>query len=366
MRYSLSDFDYPLPTHLIAQRPLPDRSASRLLVLPRQSGQIEHRRFRDFPALIEPGDVLVVNASRVMPARLMGRRDNGRPAEVLLVHPEPDGSWLAMVHPGGKLKPGRTVRFDGDAAATVEAALGGGLRRVRFSGGVNVHALMERHGAVPLPPYIKRPPDAEDRERYQTIFAKVRGSVAAPTAGLHFTPEIVQAITGRGGVIAEIVLHVGPGTFKPVETEDLSQHVMHAEWYDLPEQTATAVNRARESGARVWAIGTTAMRVLETAAATTGPDAQVSKGSKGSKGRESRSEAPSAVVPGSGWTSLFIHPPYGFRIVDALLTNFHLPRSTLLMLVCAFGGYERTMTAYREAVAREYRLYSYGDAMAVC
>lgn len=353
--YRTADFDYPLPTHLIAQRPLPDRAASRLLVMQRDSGRVEHRRFVDFPSLIAPGDVVVVNASRVIPARLVGRRDNGRPAEILLVHPQPDGCWTAMVHPGGKLKAGRSVRFEGDTVATVEAVLGGGLRRVRFSGALDARALMDRKGAVPLPPYITRPADEADRERYQTMFAKADGSVAAPTAGLHFTPEIVSTIEARGGEIAEVVLHVGPGTFKPVETDDPAEHVMHAEWYELPPATAHAVNRAHASGARVWAIGTTATRVLETAAA---PAALATPPTHAA-------HAARVVQARSGWTSLFIRPPFEFRAVNALLTNFHLPRSTLLMLVAAFGGLEHTLAAYREAVAREYRLYSYGDAMAV-
>ncbi len=345
--YRTSDFDYPVPQHLIAQRPLADRSASRLLVLHRASGRIEHRRFRDLASLTAPGDVLVVNASRVMPARLKATRENGREAEILLVHAEPDGTWLAMVHPGGKLKAGRRVRFGDDGTAAVVEVLGGGLRRVRFSAGLDVRALMERHGAVPLPPYITRPPEAEDRDRYQTIFARADGSVAAPTAGLHFTREIIEEIERRGARIVEIVLHVGPGTFKPVDVENPGDHLMHAEWYEIPEATAAAVNEAKAAGRRVWAVGTTAVRTLETAVASTAPAAGW------------------RVPSGSGWTALFISPPYQFKIVDALLTNFHLPRSTLLMLVAAFGGYDHTMAGYREAIARGYRLYSYGDAMVV-
>ncbi len=350
-RYPVSAFDYPLPEHLIAQRPLADRSASRLLVLHKSDGRIEHRSFRDFPSLIRPGDVVVVNASRVIPARLRGTRENGREAEILLVHPEPEGTWLAMVHPGGKLKVGRRVRFGQDAVAEVTEVLGGGMRRLSFSEGTDVRALMERYGSVPLPPYIRRPPEEEDRERYQTIFAKVDGSVAAPTAGLHFTPEIVSAVEERGGKIVEIVLHVGPGTFKPVEVDDPSRHLMHAEWYEIPRATAEEINRAKASGSRVWAVGTTAVRTLETAV--------VEERAGGSGSRRV------ALRSGSGWTDLFIYPPYEFKVVDALLTNFHLPRSTLLMLVAAFGGYEPTMAAYREAVASGYRMYSYGDAMAI-
>lgn len=366
--WRISAFDYPLPQHLIAQYPLADRAASRLLVLSRKTGAIRHRQFRDFPALLSPGDVLVINTSRVIPARLIGKRSNGRPAEILLVHPEPDGSWLAMVHPGGKLKTGRTVAFGEDAVAVVAEVAGGGLRRVRFSGQLDVEGVMARYGAVPLPPYITRAADEQDRDRYQTVYARENGSVAAPTAGLHFTPELLDEIRGRGVQVAEVVLHVGPGTFKPVEVEDPAQHVMHAEWYHVPATTATAVNGAKAAGHRVWAAGTTVVRTLETAAGAA---------EEGEAAEETRPPTPSAasaasaapppgeVVAGSGWTSLFIRPGFRFRVVDALLTNFHLPRSTLLMLVAALAGYEHTMTAYREAIAREYRLYSYGDAMAV-
>ena len=359
-RYAVDDFAYDCPPELIAQYPAPDRADSRLLVLERASGTLAHRAFRDFPTLLHPGDVLVLNTSRVIPARLHGVRDNGRPAEVLLVHAEPDGSWLAMVHPGGKLKVGRRVVFGeavgaaeaaaaaGVAEAEIVAVVGGGLRRVRFHG-MEAREAMERFGTVPLPPYIHRAPEADDRERYQTVYARADGSVAAPTAGLHFTPEILTAVRDRGVAIAAVVLHVGPGTFKPVEVTDPAQHIMHAEWYEVSEATAATINAARAAGGRIWAVGTTAARVLETAAAP--------------------SPAPPASAPaiyaGSGWTDLFIYPPYVFRAVDALLTNFHLPRSTLLMLVAAFAGHTPVMAAYREAVRARYRLYSYGDAMAV-
>ena len=337
------DFDYPCPAELIAQHPAPERSASRLLVLGRTDGRIAHRTFRAFPDLLEAGDVLVLNTSRVMPARLAGRRDNGRPAEVLLVHPEPDGTWLAMVHPGGKLKVGRRVWVGEAEGAEIEivGVVGGGLRRVRFHG-MDARTVMERYGAVPLPPYIQRAPEAGDRERYQTVYARADGSVAAPTAGLHFTPEILAVVRARGVEIAEVVLHVGPGTFKPVEVSDPRAHVMHAEWYEIGDAAVRLIAGARARGGRVWAVGTTVARVLETVTESTG-----------------------RVQAGSGWTTLFIYPPYAFRAVDALLTNFHLPRSTLLMLVAAFAGYESVMAAYREAVRERYRLYSYGDAMAV-
>ncbi len=344
-RYPVSAFHYPLPQHLIAQRPLADRAASRLLLLSRATGAIEHRQFRDFPTVLAPGDVLVVNASRVILARLIGRRSNGRPAELLLVHPEPDGTWLAMVHPGGKLKTGRTIAFGEDTTAEVVDVVGGGLRRVRFTGRLDVDGVMAGYGSVPLPPYIARPADDQDRERYQTVYARTDGSVAAPTAGLHFTPELLEEIKARGVTVAEVVLHVGPGTFKPVEVEDPAEHVMHAEWYEIPQATAQAIQQAKAAGRRVWAVGTTVVRTLETAARAGG--------------------AAGVVRSGNGWTDLFVRPPFAFRAVDALLTNFHLPRSTPLMLVAAFAGYEHTMAAYREAIAREYRLYSYGDAMVV-
>jgi len=334
-------FDYSLPPGLIAQEPLADRAASRLLVLERSTGTITHRTFRDLPSLLHPGDALVVNASRVIPARLRGLRDNGRQAEVLLIHPEPDGSWLVMVHPGGKLKPGRAVRFGDDAIAEMAEALGGGVRRARFTGHMTVRALMEKYGTTPLPPYITRPAAPEDRERYQTVFAREDGSVAAPTAGLHFTNDVLAVIRAQGVTVADLLLHVGPGTFKPVEVDDLATHPMHPEWYTIPPATAQAVSEAKGRGHRVVAVGTTVARALETATAGSG------------------------VAAGPGATSLFIYPPYPFRVVDALLTNFHLPRSTLLMLVAAFAGHEETMAAYREAVEHRYRFYSYGDAMLV-
>lgn len=373
--FTADDFGYDCPPALIAQYPAQNRADSRLLVLERSTGALAHRVFGDFPALLHPGDALVLNTSRVIPARLHGVRDNGRPAEVLLVHAAPDGTWLAMVHPGGKLKVGKRVVFGGaaggaeageaaggtagaaggaaGAAAVAEAEIvevvGGGLRRVRFHG-MEARDVMARFGTVPLPPYIHRAPNADDRERYQTVYARTDGSVAAPTAGLHFTPEVLNDVRDRGVAVAEVVLHVGPGTFKPVEVTDPAQHVMHAEWYEISEVAAATINTARAAGGRIWAVGTTVARVLETAAALPAAPPAAS--------------AP-VVHSGSGWTSIFIYPPYTFRAVDALLTNFHLPRSTLLMLVAAFAGHAPVMAAYREAVRAGYRLYSYGDAMAL-
>ena len=344
-----SDFDYQLPPNLIAQHPLPDRGASRLLILDRATGAIRHGRFGDVVDLVTPGDILVLNVSRVIAARLRGIRDAGSglrgpggKAEFLLVRELPDGTWLAMGHPGGKLKPGRTVRFGDDSAVEVVEMLGGGLRRVRFLGPLDAPATLAKYGEVPLPPYIRRAPNSDDRERYQTVYAAHDGSVAAPTAGLHFTRDLLDRLRDKGVAFAELDLHVGPGTFKPVETEDLAHHAMHAEPYRVSDQAAGIINERRQAGGRVWAVGTTVVRTLETLA--------------GESGR---------ISPGAGETRLFIHPPYAFRTVDRLLTNFHLPRSTLLMLVCAFGGYENVMRAYGEAIAQRYRFYSYGDAMLV-
>lgn len=336
--FHAADFDYPLPPDRIAQEPLADRAASRLLVLERATGAIAHRHFRDIVDLIPAGDVLALNTSRVIPARLHGKRESGNAAEILLVRALPDGTWLAMGHPGGKLKPGRRVTFGDDSAVEIVEVLGGGLRRVRFVGALDARATVAQYGEVPLPPYIRRSPTAADRERYQTVYAAHDGSVAAPTAGLHFTPALLDALRAKQVAVVSLDLHVGPGTFKPVEVDDLSAHPMHPEPYEIPDETAAVVNERKG----VWAVGTTVVRALESAA-----------------------DAAGRVRAGAGETSLFIHPPYEFKVVDRLVTNFHLPRSTLLMLVCAFGGYERVMRAYREAVAEGYRFYSYGDAMAI-
>ena len=342
MLYRTSDFDYSLPAEQIAQDPLPDRGGSRLLVLDRAGGAVRHGRFVDVVDLVAPEDVLVINVSRVIPARLHGKRETGNVAELLLVRELPDGTWLAMGHPGGKLKPGRRVTFGPDSSAEIVEALGGGLRRVRFVGPLDAPATLAQYGEVPLPPYIRRAPRPEDRERYQTVYAAHDGNVAAPTAGLHFTRDLLDRLRAKGVALSEVDLHVGPGTFKPVETDDLARHAMHAEPYRVSDAAAALINQRRDAGGRVWAVGTTVVRTLETLA---GPGGRIS--------------------PGAGETRLFIHPPYAFRAVDRLLTNFHLPRSTLLMLVCAFGGYDNVMRAYGEAIEQRYRFYSYGDAMLV-
>ena len=338
----LSDFDYNLPQEQIAQHPLADRAASRLLVLDRSAGTTRHLHFHDLPTLIPPGDLLVINTSRVIPARLHGKRDGGQPAELLLVRELLDGTWLAMGHPGGKLKPGRRVTFAEDSIAEIVEVLGGGLRRVRFLGALDASATLAKYGEVPLPPYIKRAPTQADQDRYQTVYATHDGSVAAPTAGLHFTTELLARIHEQRTFVTAIDLHVGPGTFKPVETEDLDKHTMHPEAYEISEGAASWINKVKGVGGGVWGVGTTVMRALESAVDPTGQ-----------------------VRPGPSETSLFIRPPYDFKIVSRLITNFHLPRSTLLMLVCAFGGYEQVMAAYEEAVKEGYRFYSYGDAMVI-
>jgi len=342
----VADYEYDLPAGRVARYPAERRDGSRLLVVPRGDGPLRHLRFHQAAELFEPGDVLVVNESKVLPARLLGRKPTGAPAEILLLRPAPaapdERVWEALVRPGGKLKPGRVVDVAEDLRVEILDSAPGGGRLVRVICPGRVQDALERHGHMPLPPYLEREDEPIDRERYQTVYARTPGSVAAPTAGLHFTPEVLEALRERGVERVALTLHVGVGTFRPVEVEDPGAHELHHEWYDVPAVAAAAVNRARDEGRRVWAVGTTAVRTLEAVA--------------DERGR---------LVAGSGTTDLFIRPPYRFKVVDALLTNFHLPRSTLLMLVAAFGGYRQVMDAYREAVAGEYRFYSYGDAMAV-
>lgn len=337
-----ADYDFELPRELIAQEPLADRSASRLMVVDRARGTIEHRQFTDIVELIPAGDVLVLNTTRVLKARLLGRRASGAPAEVLLLAPRGVDTWEAMVSPGGKLKPGRMVDVAPDLRVEILEATERRTRLVRLHTDLSVEDALERHGHVPLPPYIERADRPADAERYQTVYASESGSVAAPTAGLHFTPELLDALAARGVRRANVVLHVGAGTFKPVEADDPADHVMHEERWSLPTDAAALVNATREGGRHVWAVGTTSVRTLESAAAEAWP-----------------------LRAGGGATRLFIRPPYRFRAVDRMITNFHLPRSTLIMLVAAFAGHELTMRAYEEAVRERYRFFSYGDAMAI-
>ena len=338
-----SDYEFELPSAQIAQHPIERRDASRLMVVGRETGSIAHKRFSDIVELFGPADVLVVNRTRVLRARLLGTRESsGAPAEILLLKPLGGDRYEAMVHPGGKLKPGRRVIIAPDFAAEIQAVTERRTRIVQLEAALPIDAAIEKYGHIPLPPYIERPDATDDAERYQTVFAREAGSIAAPTAGLHFTRELVERITARGVALAEVLLHVGAGTFKPVEAEDPAAHVMHEEWYSVSEDVARSINERRAAGGRIWAVGTTSVRTLESAATADG-----------------------VVRAGSGDTRIFIRPPYRFRAVDRLVTNFHLPRSTLIMLVAAFAGYDLTMRAYRIAIETGYRFYSYGDAMCV-
>jgi S-adenosylmethionine:tRNA ribosyltransferase-isomerase len=338
-----SDFDYVLPPDRIAQQPNAHRDASRLLIVRRDTGQLDHGTFSDLVSLVPGGDALVVNTTRVMHARLLGRRDSGAPAEILLLRRVAgDKRFEAMVHPGGKLHPGRVVHIAPELDVVIDAVTARRTRLVRLETPLDATAAIERFGHVPLPPYITRVARPEDADRYQTVYARETGSAAAPTAGLHFTPELLSSLEARGVRRVDILLHVGAGTFKPVECEDLTDHVMHEEWYEVSEAAAHSLNVTRAAGGQLWAVGTTSARTLETVVSHNG------------------------VFPGgAGETRLFIRAPYSWRAVDRLITNFHLPRSTLLMLVAAFAGYDLTMEAYRVALETGYRFYSYGDAMVI-
>jgi len=337
------DFDYRLPRDRIAQRPLASRDASRLLVLDRASGRVTHRVFRELPELLAPGDLAVVNDARVVPARVRGRRAaTGGKVEVLFIEPEIPGRWRALLGSGGRLEPGEIVKLPGDGAHLRLLERQGLEGDLVETGELDVPKLLAEHGHVPLPPYITRPDDDADRAAYQTVYARTEGAVAAPTAGLHFTPELLARLEARGVERAAVTLHVGPGTFRPVKAERVEDHAMHAERFEIGAEAASAVNRARAESRRVVAVGTTVVRALESAARATG-----------------------RVEPFGGRTSLFIRPPFEFQAVDALVTNFHPPRSTLLMLVAAFAGREHVLAAYAEAVREGYRFFSYGDAMLI-
>ena len=355
----LSEFDYELPEDLIAQQPLERRDASRMLILDRNAQTLEDSKFELLPECVQPGDVIVVNNTRVFPARLIGHRDpSGGRVEVLLIRElAPNGSpelrvrgvggsiWEALVRPAHRLKPGPRIGF-GDSNLHAEVLEGStkGLRRLRFDADESVETLMNELGQTPLPPYIRRPSGtlAMDDERYQTVFAREKGAIAAPTAGLHFTPQVTESLLARQARVVEITLHVGYGTFQPVRVDDIEQHRVDAEAYEIREEAARAINESRAQGGRVIAVGTTTVRALESAASAEG-----------------------IVKSGKGETGLTITPGYKFRITDALLTNFHLPRSSLLLLVSAFAGQKLTLEAYRYAVAARFRFYSYGDCMLV-
>ncbi|HTN50836.1 MAG TPA: tRNA preQ1(34) S-adenosylmethionine ribosyltransferase-isomerase QueA [Anaeromyxobacter sp.] len=339
----LADFDYHLPEAQVAQAPVTPRDASRLLVLPPE-GPPAHRRFADLPEVLRAGDLLVFNDTRVIPARLLGRKPSGGRVELLLCEPLEGGlgrRWRALGQASKPIRAGAVLEFDG-LSARVDAAEGEGFYAVTLDReGAALEEALARAGRIPLPPYIRREPSAEDAERYQTIWARRPGSAAAPTAGLHFTAPLLAALEARGVQRTAVTLHVGPGTFLPVRGEALEEHRMHAERYAVPDEAAAAIAQARARGGRVVAVGTTTVRTLESAWSA------------------------GEVRSGEGRTEIFIRPGHAFRAVDALVTNFHLPRSTLLILVCAFGGTERVLSAYREAVTEGYRFFSYGDAMVV-
>jgi len=344
-----SDFHFELPFELIAQVPAEARDQARLLVLERRTGTLTHTRVDALPRHLQPGDLLVVNDTRVVPARLFGRVASGGAVEVLLVRPTvaPHGdapTWSCLGKPARRLRPNTTLRFPSGTEATVVEAHGNGHYTVAFAPGTDVATLLQQHGEIPLPPYIRRPdgPLPLDATRYQTIFAAAPGAIAAPTAGLHFTDTLLGALRHRGIEVAPLTLHVGPGTFLPVRTGDLRAHVMEPEWCDIPAASADAIRVAKAAGRRIVAVGTTTTRALESAALPGG-----------------------TVQPGSRWADCFIVPGHSFRVIDALFTNFHLPGSTLLTLVSAFAGSDAIRDAYAEAVRRRYRFYSYGDAMLI-
>ena len=336
-------FDYTLPNFLIAQYPCPKRGESRLMILTRSSNGTEHGAFKDVVSHLRPGDLLVINNTRVLPARLIGKKGSGGKCELLLIPSwnGTKGDREVLIKGTGKLRPGTRIQFDsGLDGDLIEIQNGKG--KIRFSAPLEAGGLLQKIGHIPLPPYIKREDEPLDRDRYQTIFAERDGAIAAPTAGLHFTPSLVESIRNQGVGIASITLHTGIATFAPMKVEEVEDHTMGAEWVEIPPETSEAIEITKRRGGRVISVGTTTTRALES---FSGPDGK--------------------VKCGKGFSSLFIYPPYRFRVIDGLITNFHLPRSTLIMLVSAFAGREFLMEAYREAVEKKYRFYSYGDAMLI-
>lgn len=335
-----SDFNFDLPQELIAQTPLQQRDASRLLCLDKHTGALQHRHFYELPDFLKPGDCLVLNDSRVLPARLLGQRlPGGGACEVLLLVDKGDNVWECLVRPGKKLRPGAVISFgNGELTATIEAEVDGGNRLVRFHYEGIFLEVLERLGEMPLPPYIKE--KLQDRERYQTVYSRELGSAAAPTAGLHFTRELLEKIEAMGVRVCYVTLHVGLGTFRPVKEEEILDHEMHSEFCMVPEETARIITETKKAGGRIVSVGTTSCRTLESFA---NPDG--------------------TIDAKSGWTNIFIYPGYAFKCIDALVTNFHLPESTLIMLVSALAGRENILNAYNIAVAEKYRFFSFGDAM---
>ena len=340
----ISEFDYELPPELIAQEPLGERDGSRMLVVDRKAGTITDHKFVELPSFLTANDVLVLNNTRVFPARLRGRSETGASVEIFLVRKAANGTWEALARPAKRLKPGRKIGFSDDLTGEVVSREDGGRVHIRFDTANDLDMEIDRVGRTPLPPYIKRGADAidADRDRYQTVFAAERGAIAAPTAGLHFTPEILEQVSLSGTSIAEVTLHVGYGTFEPVRVEDVAEHRVTSERYSIDEATAQMLNEARADGRRIVAVGTTTTRALEHALASH-----------------------PRFTPGHFEADLTITPGYVFKAVDALLTNFHLPKSSLLVLTSTFGGHELIMRAYRHAVEAKYRFYSYGDCMLI-
>jgi S-adenosylmethionine:tRNA ribosyltransferase-isomerase len=341
---NIEEFGYDLPKSLIAQYPSPERGASRLMVVHRESGKIEHRSFEEIIHYLNPGDLLVINDTRVLPARLIGRKETGGRCEVLLIpqwNGAANGEWKALIKGVRNRNEGLRIHFEQGLEAEV-TKIKDGKARIRFLTQDNMPEILRETGHIPLPPYIKRGDEPLDRMRYQTVFAEKDGSIAAPTAGLHFTEKMLQAVREKGVVIVSITLHIGPGTFTPVKTEDVEDHPMEAEWTRISRGTTQEIERTKQRKGRVVAVGTTTTRALE-----------------------SFSDPEGQVMPGENFSSLFIHPPFRFRVIDGLVTNFHLPQSTLILLVSAFAGKELLMNAYQEAVEKKYRFYSYGDAMLI-
>ena len=339
IKMDVNEFDYELPEELIAQDPVEDRSSSRLLVVNRKTGELSHRHFRDITEELNPGDCLVLNNTKVIPARLFGIREGtGAMVEILLLKRREGDVWETLVRPGKKAKPGTVLDFGGLMKGTVTDIVEDGNRLIHFTYDGFFEEILDQLGEMPLPPYITH--KLQDRNRYQTVYAKVSGSAAAPTAGLHFTKELLEQVKAKGVDVVEITLHVGLGTFRPVKAEKVEDHHMHSEFYMVDEDAAARINRARKEGGRIIAVGTTSCRTLESASDENG-----------------------LLRPGSGWTDIFIYPGYHFKIVDALITNFHLPKSTLMMLVSALAGRDLIRKAYTEAIRERYRFFSFGDAM---
>ncbi|HFE51963.1 MAG TPA: tRNA preQ1(34) S-adenosylmethionine ribosyltransferase-isomerase QueA [Bacteroidetes bacterium] len=339
----LSDFKFNLPEKLIAQYPTEPRDRCRLMVLHRDTQKIEERIFRDIAEYLEEGDSLVVNETKVFPARLIGTKDKtDAEVEIFLLRELEKDLWEVLVKPARKVRVGNKLSVGGELTCDVIDNTVSGGRVVRFHYDGDFYEIVERLGKTPLPPYIEREAEDKDREWYQTVYARVRGAVAAPTAGLHFSKELLDELQAKGVKLVRTLLHVGLGTFRPVMVEDLSRHKMDSEYYEISEEAAEAINESKRAGKKVVAVGTSVVRTLETSVTSEG-----------------------WVKPGSGWTDKFIYPPYDFKVVNALVTNFHLPASTLLMMVCAFGGYDFVMKAYRKAIREKYRFFSYGDAMLI-